>query len=231
MKLLQEKLDFLLEKYSVDTKATLKDRQTVVIDGEELPLLAHRSERRFIELKNMVAGGTLTGISVMRTMSILEKGADLYAALYRELDLCQFMLQRAIRSVTVMANGNVMNVIATTADGVVCTLELAATLAAGEPPKDKHEIIAEHGIACDIVVDAQLKQDSIYVFGANGNVAYTDVDFELYGLSVEDIAVVREAFAVARDKTGDEMKAIDANLRALVALAKKSANSGEREVL
>ena len=231
MKLLQEKLEFLLDKYSVDTQVTLKDRQTVVIDGEELPLLAHRSERRFIELKNMVAGGTLTGISVMRTMRILEKGADLYEALYRELDLCQFMLQRAIKSVTVMENGNVMNVIATTADGVVCTLELAATLAAGEPPKDKHEIIAEHGIACDIVVDAQLKQDSIYVFGANGNAAYTDVDFELYGLSIEDIAVVREAFAIARDKTSEEMKAIDANLRALVALAKKSANSGEREVL
>jgi hypothetical protein len=231
MKLLQEKLDFLLEKYSVDTKATLKDRQTVIIGGEALPLLAHRSERRFIELKNMVTGGTLTGISVMRTMRILEKGADLYEALYRELDLCQFMLQRTIKSITVMANGNVMNVIATTADGVVCTLELAATLAAGEPPKDKHEIIAEHGIACDIVVDAQLKQDSIYVFGANGNAAYTDVDFELYGLSIEDIAVVREAFAIARDKTSEEMKAIDANLRALVALAKKSANSGEREVL
>ena len=231
MKLLQEKLEFLLDKYSVDTQVTLKDRQTIVIKGEELPLLAHRSELRFIELNNMVTGGTLTGISVMRTMRILEKGADLYEALYRELDLCQFMLQRAIKSITVMANGNVMNVIATTADGVVCTLELAATLAAGEQPKDKHEIIAAHGIACDIVVDAQLKQDSIYVFGANGNAAYTDVDFELYGLSIEDIAVVREAFAIARDKTSEEMKAIDANLRALVALAKKSANSGEREVL
>lgn len=231
MKLLQEKLEFLLDKYSVDTKAALKDRQTVVIDGEELPLLAHRSERRFIELKNMVNNGTLTGISVMRTMCILEKGADLYAALYRELDLCQFILQRAIKSVTVMANGNVMNAIATTEDGVVCTLEIAATLKAGETQKDKHEIIAEHGIACDIVVDAQLKQDSIYVFGVNGNAKYTDVDFELYGLSVEDIAVVREAFAVAKEKNTEELKGINKNLCALVELAKTSARTGEREVL
>ncbi len=231
MKLLQEKLAFLLDKYSVDTKAILKDGKTVVIDGEELPLLAHRSERRFTELKGLANNGTLTGISVMRVARIVEKGADIYAELYRELDLCQYILQRKLKSVTVMANGNVMNAIATAEDGVVCTLEISATLRAGEPAKDKHEIIAEHGIACDIVVDAQVKQDSIYVFGAEGNEKYTDVDFELYGLPVEDIAVVRAAFAIARDKNVEELKAVDANLRALVELAKRSANSGEREVL
>ena len=40
MNVLQEKLNFLLEKYSVDVKAELKDAKTVVIDGQELPLLA-----------------------------------------------------------------------------------------------------------------------------------------------------------------------------------------------
>ena len=39
MNRLQEKLDFLLEKYSVDTKAVLKDDKTVVIDDLELPIL------------------------------------------------------------------------------------------------------------------------------------------------------------------------------------------------
>jgi hypothetical protein len=42
MKVLQEKLDFLLDKYSVGKKAVLKDRNTVVVDGKEIPLLAHR---------------------------------------------------------------------------------------------------------------------------------------------------------------------------------------------
>ena len=49
MNKLQEKLDFLTEKYSVDVKAVLKNDRTVVIDGEELPIFAHRNERRFIE--------------------------------------------------------------------------------------------------------------------------------------------------------------------------------------
>lgn len=230
MKQLQEKLNFLLDKYSVETKATLKDEMTVVINGEELPLLSHRSERRFLELKNIVNGGTLVGISVMRVARIVEEGTDLNSVLYRELDLCQYVLQRKIRSVTAMANDNVLNVIATTEDGVVCTIEIAATLKAGEKAIDKHEIISQRGIACDVVVDAQLKQDSIYLFGKEKQ-AYTDVDFELYGLSIEQIAVVRAAFALAQNPNGAEMKAAHDNLCKLVEMANRSVADGEREVL
>lgn len=230
MSKLQDNLDFLLEKYSVDESVVLKDDKTIVVRGEELPLLSHRSERRFIELKNMVNNGTLVGVSVMRVARIVEKGSDIYEALYRELDLCQYILQRNIKSIMVMENDNVMNSIATTEDGVVCTIEISATLKAGEVPKDKHEIISQRGIACDVVVDAQLKQDSLYVFGAD-NKKYTDVDFELYGLTAEEIAIVREAFSVAQHKNYDEMKAICLNLDKLVEMAKKSAKSGEREVL
>ena len=230
MKRFQEKLDFLLEKYSVENKAILKNEETVVIDGREIPTLSHRSERRFIELKNIVNNGTLVGISVMRVARIVEAGKDIYEELYREFDICQYVLQRKIKSVTVMENGNVLNAIATTEDGVVCTIEISATLEKGEIAKDKHEIISQRGIACDVVVDAQLKQDSIYVFG-NENKKYTDVDFELYGLSIEEIAVVRAAFSIAQNKNYDEMAAIDANLIKLVEMAKKSAKSGEREVM
>lgn len=230
MNRLQEKLDFLLEKYSVDTKAVLKDCKTVEVDGMELPILSHRSERRFLELKNIVNNGTLVGISVMRVARIVEQGADIYAELYRELDLVQYILQRNIKSIMVMENDNVMNAIATTEDGVVCTLEISATLKAGEISKDKHEIISQRGIACDVVVDAQLKQDSIYVFGAE-NKKYTDVDFELFGLSIEEIAVVRAAFTLAQSKKYDDMKTTHKNLCKLVEMAKKSAKNGEKEVM
>ena len=227
---LQEKLDFLTGKYSLDVNPVLKDEKTVVIDGKEIPILSHRSERRFIELKNIVNNGTLVGISVMRVARIVEAGKDIYEELYREFDICQYILQRKIKSVTVMENGNVLNAIATTEDGVVCTIEISATLKNGEVAKDKHEIISQRGIACDVVVDAQLKQDSVYVFGSE-NKKYTDVDFELYGLSIEEIAVVRAAFSVAHNKNYDEMAAIDANLTKLVEMAKRSAVTGEREVM
>ena len=230
MKVLQEKLNFLLEKYSVDVKAELKDAKTVVIDGQELPLLSHRNERRFLEQKNIVTGGTLQGVSVMRVARIIEKGSDIYEALGRELDICQYVLQRNLASVMVMQNDNVLNAISTCEDGVVCTIEISATLAKGEVAKDKHEIIAQRGTCCDVVVDAQLKQDSIYVFGAE-NQKFTDVDFELYGLSMDEVAIVRTAFGIAQKKNYEEVKAIDARMQKLVALAKQSAVSGQREVM
>lgn len=227
---LQEKLEFLLDKYSVETKAVLKDYKTVLIDGKEIPTLSYRLERRFIELKNIVQGGTLQGISVMRVARIVEKGADVFAELYREMDLCQYILGRKIVAVTAMQNDNTLNVIATAEGGIVCTIEVSATLAKGEIPKDKHEIISQRGIACDVVVDAQLKQDSLYVFGSE-NKKYTDVDFELYGLSIEDIAVVRSAFTIAQKGSKDEMIALDEELKVLVEKAKASVITGERQVI
>ena len=229
MKILQEKLDFLLDKYSVSANAVLKDINTVVVDCKEIPLLSHRNERRFTELKNNVNNGTLVGISVMLVARIVEKGSDVFEALKREFDLCQWILQRKIKSVTAMQNDNVLNVIATTEDGVVCTIEISATLKMGEAPIDKHEIISQRGIACDVVVDAQLKQDSVYVFGCE-NKKYTDVDFELYGLSIEDIAVVRCAFSVAQNKNFDEILSDCAEIELLAEMAQKSVKAEERVV-
>ena len=193
-------------------------------------MLSHRFERRFIELKNVANNGTLVGISVMRVARIIEKESDIFAALYREFDIIQYVLQRKIKSVMAMENGNVLNAIATTEDGVVCTIEISATLKKGEIPKDKHEIIAQHGIACDVVVDAQLKQDSIYIFGEE-NKKFTDVDFELYGLSIEDIAVVRSTFNLAQKNNAEENRVIAANLEKLVEMAKAALISGERQVI
>lgn len=229
MKELQNKLDFLLEKYAIEKKAVLKDRKTVIINGEELPLFAHRYERRIIELEKLANDGTLFGISVMRTARIVERGSDVFDELYRELDICQYVLRRKIKTITVMQNESVLNTIAVTDDGIVCTIEVSATLTKGEPPKDKHEIISQRGIACDIVVDAQLKQDSIYVFG-NENKKYTDVDFEIFGLLIDDTAVVRAAFALAQSEDYSDIKNDAENLERLIRLAQKSAKTNERMV-
>ncbi len=230
MKNLQKKLDFLLDKYSVNTKAVLKDKTTVTIDGIDIPLLSHRSERRFIELKNIANGGTLKGISVMRVQRIVEKNTDLNEVLYREFDLCEWILNDKIKTVTAMKNDNVINLIATTKNGIVCTIEISATLKENTPPIDKHEIISQRGIACDVVVDAQLRQDSVYVYG-NDEKKYTDVDFELYGLSVDDIAVVRAAFALAQKKNTDEHLSAYEHISQLISAAAESVELCERVVL
>ena len=227
MKVLQEKLEFLLDKYAVDTKATLKDKNTVVIDGNEIPLLAHRCERRFIELKNIAHNGTLTNISVLRSTRIVKKGACLNCELYRELDIAAFILGEKLVSIFSIKNDNTLNAIAKTEGGIVCTIEISAVLSEDEKEIDKHELISERGTACDKVVDTQIMQNSIYVYG-NGQKTYTDVDFELYGLEIPDVAVVRQAFAVASKNIADELVAADKVAREWVAKSDESLASGRK---
>ena len=230
MKNMQQQLDNLLHKYDIHAQVCLENEGSAIVDGIRVPLLSHRSERRFIELRNIVQGGTLSGVSVMRTARIIQRGSDLYKTLYRELDICEFVLGESICSIMVMNNDAALNAIARTNNGIVCTIEISATLSAGEPPKDKHEIISQQGIACDVVVDAQLRQDSIYVFG-DENTQFTDVDFELYGLTAEDAAVIRYVFAVAKQQSARQMCDQHQRLSVLVDMAIKSAASGYREEL
>lgn len=228
MKKLQEKLDFLCEKYELGTHALLKDEKTVKIGEKEYPLLSHRAERRFAELKNIALGGTLKGISVMRVQRITGLGADVYEELKREADICRFVLGEEICSVMVMRNDNVLNAVLKTKGGIVITIEIAATLKNGAEPKDKHEIISQRGIACDIVVDAQLKQDSVYLYGESEE-KFTDVDYELYGLSIPEIATVRAAFGLASSGAFAEAEENGKCLEKIIEAAKKSEISGERE--
>lgn len=227
---LQQKLDFLLEKYSVEDRPVLKNDKEFSIGDKVYPVLSHRTERKFTELKNIVNNGTLEGVSVMRTVRIVEKNKDIYEELYREIDICRYVLQKEMKSVMVYDNGNVLNAILSADDDIVCTIEIAATLNEGDIPKEKHEVIAKRGTACDIVVDSQIRQDSIYIFGEN-NEKYTDVDFELYGLSYDEINTVRNVFFVSRDKEYDNVLKNHTVVSNLVDLAKKSAKSGEREVV
>ena len=88
---------------------------------------------------------------------------------------------------------------------------------------DKHEIITDRGTACDRNVDSQTPLSSVYVYGAQ-NEEYTDVDFELYGLSIREISIVRQAFDIAKDKTlGERNNAQAKRLAALVQKAEESA--------
>lgn len=228
MEKLQEKLSMLLEKYDVKAAGGLNEKGELVKDGETVPTFPWRQERRFQELKKLTQGGTLFGVSVMRTFRIVEKGADIFSELEREADICEFILGQKLVSVAAVQNGAALNVIARTENGVVCTLEIAATLNSGEKPKDKHEIISRRGIACDVVVDAQLRQESIYVFGAEKK-AYTDSDFELYPLSVEDAARVRSAFDVIKTGAYEEMKEQKKHLEKIAAQAAASVKEGEKE--
>lgn len=197
-------LEFLLDKYAVDKKVEILNRKEAIVDGVKCTLLPWRQERRIMELANLsqnkAASGGIQGVSVMRTSHITNNKNDLLAILERELDICEYVVGSCAKEIFAVGDTkNVLNIIMKLENGVVCTLELSATLAKGQKDIDKHEIIAQKGVACDRLVDSQMPNSSIYAFMGNDAIEYQDVDAELYGLELDDVAIVRQCFDMAQN--------------------------------
>ena len=197
---MQKGLDLLLEKYSVKSLAELvKDGKTVVIDGKPVPVLPWESERRIIELRNLVVTGRLGNMCTYRIGHTTKKGADLFELLAREVGILEFTVNSTAKEIFAIAGKNTMNCIVETENGCVCTIELGATLNAGQNDVDKHEIITDNGVGCDRVVDTQMPQQSIYVFGKQEQ-SFMDTDAELFGYEEIQINTIRNAFALAKSE-------------------------------
>ncbi len=191
---LNSALAFLRGKYGAAAGSIVGDRVELP-DGTQIKLLPHRVERRFVELKNMIDNRTLEGVSTLR-FAHFESGGSLSEILWREFDLAVWLTGCGIRSLYAVCSGNVTaNVIARLRNDLSLSLEAGVGLPDGEPPKDRHEIIAARGVGCDGAVDRQVPGESIYVYGEK-NAVFTDVDEELFGLSTPEILRVRAAFAV-----------------------------------
>ena len=231
MEKLQEKLDFLLEKYAVSTKATIaEDGSEVTVNGKKFALLPWRNERRFIELKK-ICENTVGQISHVKIMSINPKTVPLDAVIRRELDTAEYICGLQVTEIFKTQNGPTCSVICMTDKQAVITLELASTLPEGAAVIDKHEIITDRGTACDRNVDSQTPLSSVYVYGEK-NEEFTDVDFELYGLSIGEIAAVRQAFDVAKDPAlGEGNNARASRLALLLRKAEESAQRCENVIL
>lgn len=220
---MQKGLDLLLNKYSVSAKAVLSaDGKTVVIDGKEVPVLPWESERRIIELRNLVVTGRLGNMCTYRIGHTAKKGTDLFEMLAREVGILEFTVNSTAKEIFAIAGKNTMNCIVETENGCVCTIELGATLDEGQRDIDKHEIITDNGVGCDRVVDTQMPQESIYVYGKNKQ-AFMDTDAELYGYAEIQINTIRNAFAAAKNVAVQEANVAKwAHIQKVVAAAKAS---------
>ena len=220
---MQKGLNYLLEKYSVEREAVLSsDGKSVKIDGKDIPVLPWESERRILELRGLVMTGRLGNMCTYRIGHTAEKGSDLFELLKREIGILEFTVNSEVVEIFAIAGNNTMNCIAETKNGCICTIELGATLEDNASDIDKHEIITDNGVACDRVVDTQVPQSSVYVFGKNDTV-YCDTDAELYGYSEIEINTIRNAFALAKDEElRSAAKEKYAHIETVVEAAKRS---------
>jgi hypothetical protein len=154
----------------------------------------------------------------------------LEAILYREFDLMEWISGKPVVGIYAsMAEGRAANAIVRLDGGAIGSVEAGTTLPDGAALQDRHELIARRGVASDRVVDTQVGQSSVYAWTADGPRQHTDVDAELFGLGVEQVALVRAAFDVLRRP--DHMVRLreqHRRLRQLVELAYESDRRGER---
>lgn len=220
---MQKGLNYLLQKYSVSADAVLSaDGKTVTINGEAIPVLPWESERRMIELRNLVVLGRVGNMCTYRIGHTAKRGTDLDTLLYREIGVLEFTVNSRVKEIFAIAGENTRNCIAETENGCVCSIELGATLDESATDIDKHEIITDNGVACDRVVDTQVPQNSIYVFGKN-DATYLDTDAELFGYSEIEINTIRNAFLLAKDEgLRAAAKCKHAHIEAVVEAAKES---------
>jgi hypothetical protein len=233
----QSALAGLVEKYTVSTPPgwRLVDAAggmagSLHLAAGPVPLLPWRWERRFVELRRLVEAGTVEPV-LMSRFSCQSDGQrlPLAAVLYRELDLAEWMLGAPVVSVMTSMAGPVANVIVRLANGSLVGIEAGAGLPAGSAMVDRHELIARRGVASDRVVDTQVPQSSVYLYGAKGVQQWTDTDTELYGLQSHEIDLVRAAFEVlGHPERADALRRQHERLARLVALALESGRSRRR---
>ena len=225
---MQKGLDYLLNKYSVGSDAVLSECGcTVTVECDTYPVHAWEYERRFVELRALVNSGRVGSPCTYRIAHAACVGDDIFALLKREIGILEFTACSPVCEIFAIAGKNTLNCIAETEAGCVATIELATTLKVGTEHVDKHEIIADGGVCCDRVVDTQMPQQSIYLFGEE-KATYRDTDAELFGYAEWQINTIRTAFNLAKcEDYRRKSVADDAHLMAVVAAAKKSLDTLE----
>lgn len=221
-----------------------------------IPLLAWRHQRRFVELKRLIDEKTVSPLLMCRFACLTDgRQLPLQAILYREFDLVEWLSGTPIVGIYASMAGSekgvasnfpertggrlaqtgpdpffrAANVIVRLADGVIGSVEASATLPDGTPMQDRHEMVARRGVASDRAVDTQVAQSSVYTWTADGHQQHTDVDAELFGLDVEQAALVRSAFEVLhRPDRVLTLQERHRRLRQLVELAYESDRRRER---
>ena len=198
--------------------------------SSHVPLFPWRHARRFTELRGLVERGQIgTPLSCRFGYFVPKTVPSVDNLLFREFDLFEWITGEAITEIHTSMNGpRTANVIIQGKGGIVGAIETGATLPVDADPIDRHEIVASDGIASDRVVDVKTPAHSVMLFADDAAATFDDVDAELFGLNVEEVGLVRAAYAILTgDETPEAMRNRWKRLDSLVKNAFESADRGE----
>ena len=214
-KLFASKLEELNEKYSITNPVSVSFEDGAILteteDGRryrfyytfsdlgaceeegQIPLLHWRVKRRYTELKNLLTQGMVKKPLASRIHHMVSPDDfthSLADIIFMECDLIEWITDNRIDSAFASMKDQYMNGILSTDGNVKVSMELGL-LPEGSEPVLLHEIIAKTGILSDTVVDTQIEQYPVYVYRGKETVIYTDIDYELYGLTQTECDAIR----------------------------------------
>lgn len=195
---------------------------------QNVPMLHWRLKRRYIELKNVLDQELVKTALALRIHHIVPKedfSASLEDTLFMEIDLAQWICGDKVNQVFASMEEHYMNAILSTKGGVKLSMELGLT-PDGSQPVLLHEIIAKTGILSDVAVDTQTQQYPIYIFHGHDTKVYTDIDYELYGLSQSECDSVRFILWILNEESRvPYAQEIAKHIQAVICAAKQSSKS------
>ncbi len=229
-----EALAYLLDKYQVDKVGKITKNGCLELGDKTIKLLPWRVERRFIELKALIDNKTLEDVSTFRfahLSPLADKSLD--ELIYQQLDLCEWLGGSPVnRLFAVFSGEKAVNIIVKLENDLSCSVECSVMLPNGAAVIDRHEIIARRGVASDQVVDTQVPQSSIYTYTAENEKNFTDVDAEIFGLTQEDVNLVRAAFkALSEAETAEKWLKQNQHLLDLIEKAKESEINSQASII
>ena len=211
------------------TKNDLTDLLSLDGETEKIPLpywhydIRIRSIWRFCRNK-------IDTVCCLNAYSFFGKDMTFEQALYRELDIAEFVLCAKIKKVTAFKNGDACNLIAVTDRGTLANLDFGATMANGAVNQCQHRVILQNSMVNDRVVDNQVVSHGTYVFNDSSvkPEVFDDLEVYLYGLNAEDCKMALYINAlIKKSEKISEIRANHAHLLKVMDAVFRSDKTGE----
>lgn len=207
------------------------EEDAVRIGDDRVPLMFWRFDRRLTEMRGLV-GQSVCQLCAYKSVRVDHAGEDFDAILLREIDVCQWLLGQDIVSVYAISSGDkALLALAETASGIVCAIDLAATLSPESKVITRHEITGVEGLITDRAINEQIPIDALYLFQKDRKhpETFTDMDYSMLGLNPEEIQVVDFVIDLLADPTQyGELQSRYERLKKLVGVVRKSIETGEK---
>ena len=206
------------------TPADLTDLLTLEGEDEKIPLPYWHYDTRICSIRDFCRA-KLDTVCCLNAYSFFGKDMIFAQALYRELDIAEFVLCAKIKKVTAFKNGDACNLIAVTDRGTLANIDLGATMAKGAVNQCQHRVILQNSMVNDRVVDNQVVAHGTYVFTDKSTKpeVFDDLEVYLFGLDAEDCKMAMYIKAlIEKSEDVNEIRANHAHLMKVMEAVLKS---------